>query len=76
MNNQEAKDYLGKALAKKMIRLSGTQKEIGDMLFVSAGTVGNIINGHYERLSIRMYMKLAKELQVKIEISVKDDIDG
>lgn len=72
MNNQEAKDYLGKAIARKMIRISGTQREIGHMLYVSSGTVANILNGHYDRLSIRMYMKLAKELAIDIQISVKD----
>lgn len=72
MNNQEAKDYLGKAIAKRVIRLGGSQKEIGVSLGTSATTIGNILNGYYDRLSIRLYMRIARELDLEVDIQIKE----
>lgn len=74
MNNQEAKDYLGKQIAKRVIRMGGTQKEIGKDLGISSATVSNIINGYYKRVSIRMFVRLARELDCDVEINVIDHI--
>lgn len=72
MNNKEAKLYLGKEIARRLIRLPGTQKDLAEMCNVSSTTIGNVVNGYYERHAIRMYIKLAEQLGVVIEFSVED----
>lgn len=70
MDNDQAKKHLGKELAYKIIRMPGTIRQVGADLGVSASTVSNVINGYYERLSIRMYMRLAESLQSTVQVEV------
>jgi plasmid maintenance system antidote protein VapI len=73
MNNQEAKIYLGKAIAFKLMRECKNNKELSHSLKVSTTTVANVLNGYYERLSIRMYMKMADKLNLTIEVSITEN---
>jgi transcriptional regulator with XRE-family HTH domain len=70
MTNQEAKEYLGKYVAKRLIRMSGSQEELGDFFGVSATLIWNILNGYYERVSVRMYMEMARKLEIEIDVYV------
>lgn len=72
MNSQEAKVYLGKAIAQKLIRFRGTYKDMAKTFKVSTTTIANITNGYYERLSIRMYMKFADKLDLVIEVTIEE----
>ena len=72
MDNTQAKIFLGKELARKLIRMSGTYREIAQSLGTSTSTVSNIINGYYERMSIRMYMRLADQVQLEVSVEVTD----
>lgn len=73
MTHEEARTYLGKFLAHTIIRMDGTQVYVGKYLGVSTTTVSNIINGYYERVSIRMYMRLAIRLNLVITITISEE---
>lgn len=73
LTHDEARSYLGKFLAHTIIRMEGTQMYISKFLGVSVTTVSNILNGYYERVSIRMYMRLAIRLGLVITITIREN---